>query len=102
MPEARISRWYWQTLAKRLQVGSHCIEVLIVQPHGRHLRSRLDGIRIFNPEPQLLRRVGRRSRSNGVAAHDVGEVGAESSFCRRARNRMAVDARRRLKKALPG
>src|SRR5260370_27972875 len=102
MPEARLSRWYWQTLAKRLEVGSQCVEVLIVQPHGRHLRSRLDGVRILDPEAQLLRRIGRCACSNRDAAHEVRQVGAEAAFGRRAGYCVAVDAGRRFKDSLSG
>src|SRR5260370_35876202 len=102
MPEARISQWYWQTLAKRLQVGSLYIEVPIVQPHGRHLRSRLDGVRILDPEPQHLRSVRRRACGNRGATHEVSQVGAKAAFGRRTGYGVAVDARCRFKDSLSG
>ena len=100
--ELRISRWYWQTSAKSLQICSNRARVLIAQAHGRHLRSRFDGVGIANPEAQHIGRIVSRTSGDGVPAHQVSQVRAEPPFRWSPRDGMAVDARRRFKHAFAG
>ena len=50
------------------------------QLHGRHQAAGLDRVRVFNPQPQIFSGILRRAGGNGVAAHQVRQVGPELSF----------------------
>ncbi len=62
-------RWIGSTSAKGLQILGYCIEFRVAQTHGGHFGSRLDGVGILNPAPQICRCVRGRAGSNRVAAH---------------------------------
>src|SRR5262245_12752037 len=66
-------------LAKGFQVVRHRVHLFVAQLHGRHLRSGFDRVGVAKPQPELLRRVRRRSRRDRVATHQVGQIRAEAA-----------------------
>ena len=87
-------------LTKRLQIRGESIQFLVAQLHCWHQRSWLDDVRILNPLPEVLWRVGRHSGGNRVSAHQVGQVGPKAAIGRGPRHGVAVDAGGRLEYSL--
>ena len=58
----------------------------VVELHRRHQRARLERVGVVDPGAQVLGRVRRGARAERLAAHQMGEVGAEAPVgdaCRR-------------------
>lgn len=67
------------------------IQLLIGQVHGRHPWAWFDRIGILNPQAKICRRVGRRSRRDRVAAHEVPQIRPKASVRHGPLDRVTVN-----------
>ena len=74
---------------KGLQICDHGLKVVWGQWIRRHLRSRLNALRIDDPACERARRIGQRLGCNHVAAGDMSKVGTHARTSIRATNRVA-------------
>src|SRR6267142_6629510 len=88
-------------LLQRNEVSDQLIEFLVIQVHGGHQHSGFELVGRLEPGAQVFRRVFRHTRTQGVAAHQVRQIGAESSGPNRPIEGMAVDAGVSLEYAPP-
>src|SRR5689334_1872514 len=61
------------------EVSGHLVQVFARKLHGRHERARLQGCRIVDPGPNILRRVLDHSGADGPPAHQMSQVGPEDA-----------------------
>src|SRR3954454_5547098 len=64
------------TSAQLRQVGDDRVVLLLPQAQARHLRPRLDALRVLDPAEEVARRVGDRVGGEGFATGQVGQVRA--------------------------
>src|SRR5260221_8787568 len=74
---------------------------MLVEPHRRHERSRLEPAWILNPKAKIFVIVLCYAGCDRVAAHQVSEVRTESSQCWRTGYCVAIHASSSFKNALP-
>src|ERR1700723_3964259 len=88
-------------LAKGCQICAHFSRLLNAQAHRRHFATRFEYVGLVNPRNEASDIVLRRSRGDGLPAHEMRKIRTVSAFCRRARYRVAVHASRCLEDPLP-
>ena len=83
---------FFRTLFERRQICCNGVEVVLVEVHGGHENSGLEGGGVVDEGAQVGGRVGERTGGDGVAAGEMGEVWAEASGGDGSRDGVATDA----------
>ena len=83
------------------KIGGDLRILPVSQMHGGHQGARFELIRIVDPRLQVFRRIGHCACRQGLAAHQVCQIGPISSVGYRAGDGVAVDASLLLEDQLP-
>src|ERR1700722_7921523 len=80
------------SLLERLEIAHERVQISVGQLHGRHERTRFDGVRVLDPHAKVFFCIFGRACRDGAAAHQVRKIGTEAPRCIRSADGVTVHA----------